>query len=39
VFFGLLVVTRQWKTLGYAAAGFPGTVVVGFVVTPHASLE
>ncbi|GAB2570864.1 glycosyltransferase 87 family protein [Kribbella endophytica] len=37
VFFGLLVVTRQWKALGYATAGFAATVLIGFAVTPHAA--
>ncbi|MEV6413264.1 glycosyltransferase 87 family protein [Kribbella sp. NPDC051718] len=39
VFLGLLVVTRQWKALAYASAGFVGSVVVGFVVTPHGAEE
>lgn len=39
VFFGLLVVTRQWKALAYSVAGFLGTVLVGFLVTPHAATE
>jgi alpha-1,2-mannosyltransferase len=37
VFFGLLVVTRQWKALAYATAGFGATVLIGFAVTPRAA--
>ncbi|WP_344175030.1 glycosyltransferase 87 family protein [Kribbella lupini] len=37
VFFGLLVVTRQWKALASATAGFAATVLIGFAVTPHAA--
>lgn len=39
VFFGLLVVTRQWKALTYASGSFAATVLVGFVVTPHGAKE
>jgi alpha-1,2-mannosyltransferase len=39
VFFGLLLVTRQWKALAYASAAFAGTVLVGFVVTPKGATE
>ncbi|MEV8373707.1 glycosyltransferase 87 family protein [Kribbella sp. NPDC056861] len=39
VFFGLLVVTRQWKALAYASTAFVATVLVGFVVTPHGATE
>jgi alpha-1,2-mannosyltransferase len=39
VFFGLLVVTRQWKALAYATGSFAVTVLVGFVVTPHGAKE
>ncbi|GAA0938960.1 glycosyltransferase 87 family protein [Kribbella koreensis] len=39
VFFGLLVVTRQWKALAHAAAAFVVTMLVGFVVTPHGAKE
>ncbi|MGC4942545.1 glycosyltransferase 87 family protein [Kribbella sp. DT2] len=39
VFFGLLVVTRQWKALAHATAGFAATVLIGFAVTPRAATE
>jgi alpha-1,2-mannosyltransferase len=39
VFFGLLVVTRQWKALAHASAAFVVTVLVGFVVTPQGAKE
>jgi alpha-1,2-mannosyltransferase len=39
VFFGLLVVTRQWKALARASAAFVVTVMVGFVVTPQGAKE
>jgi alpha-1,2-mannosyltransferase len=39
VFFGLLLVTRQWKALAYATAAFAGTVLVGFAVTPKGATE
>jgi alpha-1,2-mannosyltransferase len=39
VFFGLLVVTRQWKALAHASAAFAVTVLVGFVVTPQGAKE
>jgi alpha-1,2-mannosyltransferase len=39
VFLGLLVVTRQWRALAYASAGFAATVIAGFVVSPHAATE
>ncbi|WP_203591117.1 glycosyltransferase 87 family protein [Streptomyces sp. SID13031] len=39
VFFGLLVVTRQWKALAYASGSFAVTVLVGFVVTPRGATE
>ncbi|MEV6282453.1 glycosyltransferase 87 family protein [Kribbella sp. NPDC051770] len=39
VFLGLLAVTRQWKALAYATAGFAATVLVGFAVTPKAATE
>ena len=39
VFFGLLLVTRQWKALAYASAAFAGTVLVGFAVTPKGAAE
>ncbi len=39
VFFGLLLITRQWKALGYASAAFAATVLVGFAVTPHGATE
>jgi alpha-1,2-mannosyltransferase len=39
VFLGLLVVTRQWRALAYASAGFAATVLAGFLVSPHAATE
>ena len=39
VFFGLLVVTRQWRALAYASGAFAGTVLVGFAVTPKGATE
>jgi alpha-1,2-mannosyltransferase len=39
VFLGLLVVTRQWKALLYAASSFAATVLVGFLVSPHSATE
>jgi alpha-1,2-mannosyltransferase len=39
VFLGLLVITRQWKALLYAAGSFAATVLVGFLVSPHSATE
>jgi alpha-1,2-mannosyltransferase len=39
VFFGLLVVTRQWKALAYATAGFAATALIGFAVAPGAATQ
>jgi alpha-1,2-mannosyltransferase len=39
VFLGLLFFTKQWKALAYAAASFAATVLVGFLITPHAATE
>jgi alpha-1,2-mannosyltransferase len=39
VFFGLLVVTRQWRALACASGAFAGTVLVGFAVTPKGATE
>lgn len=39
VFFGLLLITRQWKALAYASAAFASTVLVGFAVTPKGATE
>jgi alpha-1,2-mannosyltransferase len=39
VFLGLLVVTRQWRALAYASAGFAATVLAGFLVSPSAATE
>lgn len=38
VFLPFLLVTRQWRTLANACAGFAGTVAVGFLVRPAESL-
>lgn len=39
VFLGLLLVTRQWRALIYASAGFAISVLLGFLVAPHAATE
>jgi alpha-1,2-mannosyltransferase len=39
VFFGLLVVTRQWKALAYASGSFAITVLIGFATTPQGAKE
>jgi alpha-1,2-mannosyltransferase len=39
VFFGLLLVTRQWKALAHASAAFVGTVLIGFLITPRTAYE
>lgn len=39
VFFGLLLVTRQWKALAHASAAFAGTVLIGFLITPRTAYE
>jgi alpha-1,2-mannosyltransferase len=39
VFLGLLVVTRQWRALAHASAGFAATVLAGFLVSPHAATQ
>lgn len=35
VFFGLLLVTKQWRALAQASAAFLGTVLIGFLLAPH----
>jgi alpha-1,2-mannosyltransferase len=35
VFFGLLLVTRQWRALAHAAGAFVVTVLIGFAVAPR----
>lgn len=35
VFFGLLLVTRQWRALAHAAGAFVATVLIGFAVAPR----
>ncbi|MBB5977407.1 glycosyltransferase 87 family protein [Kribbella solani] len=37
IFIALLLVTRQWKAALYASAGFAGTVVLGFLISPSAT--
>ena len=39
VFFGLLLVTRQWKALLHASVAFIGTVAIGFVIAPRTALD
>jgi alpha-1,2-mannosyltransferase len=39
VFFGLLLVTRQWKALAHASAAFAGTVAIGFLIAPRTAYE
>ncbi|TWD78966.1 alpha-1,2-mannosyltransferase [Kribbella amoyensis] len=39
VFFGLLLVTRQWRALATATVSFLGTVAIGFVVAPRTALD
>lgn len=39
VFFGLLLVTRQWKALAHASAAFAGTVLIGFLIAPRMALD
>ena len=39
VFFGVLLVNRQWRALAHACLGFAGTVVLGFLFTPSAAKE
>ncbi|HWD79643.1 MAG TPA: glycosyltransferase 87 family protein [Kribbella sp.] len=39
VFLAFLAVTRQWKALLNAAAGFAATVLLGFLTAPHASWQ
>ncbi|GAB3824236.1 glycosyltransferase 87 family protein [Kribbella italica] len=39
VFFGMLVVTRQWRALAHASAAFAVTVLAGFLIAPSAAWE
>ncbi|MFF0268212.1 glycosyltransferase 87 family protein [Kribbella sp. NPDC004536] len=39
VFLALLLVTRQWRALKYAGAAFCGTLLIGFVTAPRASVQ
>jgi len=39
VFLGLLLVTRQWRALINAVAGFAATVLLGFVFAPRAAVD
>ena len=39
VFLAFLAVTRQWRALAHASAGFLATVVLGFLIAPHASRQ
>lgn len=39
VFLALLLVTKQWRALRYAAGAFCGTLLIGFVAAPSASWE
>lgn len=39
VFFGLLLVTRQWRALINSTAGFAATVLLGFLFAPRAAAE
>jgi alpha-1,2-mannosyltransferase len=39
VFFGLLVVTRQWRALAHALVAFAATLLAGFLVAPSAAWE
>jgi alpha-1,2-mannosyltransferase len=39
VFFGLLLVTRQWRALLQATAAFAATVAVGFLLAPRTALD
>jgi alpha-1,2-mannosyltransferase len=39
VFFGLLLVTKQWKALAHATATFIGTVLIGFLIAPRTAFE
>lgn len=39
VFFGLLLVTRQWKALAHASAAFAATVAIGFLIAPRTAYE
>ncbi len=39
VFFGLLLVTRQWKALAHASGAFAATVAIGFLIAPRTAYE
>jgi alpha-1,2-mannosyltransferase len=39
VFFGLLLVTKQWRALAHASAAFLGTVLIGFLLAPRTALD
>jgi alpha-1,2-mannosyltransferase len=39
IFIGYLLVTRRFRQAGVAAAAFAVTVVIGFAVLPHASVQ
>ncbi|GAA1528920.1 glycosyltransferase 87 family protein [Kribbella lupini] len=39
VFFGMLVVTRQWRALAHASAAFAATMLAGFLIAPSAAWE
>ncbi|WP_232828665.1 glycosyltransferase 87 family protein [Kribbella monticola] len=39
VFFGLLLVTKQWRALAHASAAFLVTVLIGFLLAPRTALD
>ena len=39
VFFGLLLVTKQWRALAHASAAFLGTMLIGFLLAPRTALD
>jgi alpha-1,2-mannosyltransferase len=39
VFFGLLLVTKQWRALAHASAAFLATVLIGFVLAPRTAWD
>lgn len=39
VFFGLLLVTKQWRALAHASVAFVGTVLIGFLLAPRTALD
>ena len=39
VFFGLLLVTKQWRALLHACTAFAATVAIGFLLAPRTALD